>query len=147
MVGNEIKSILRNKLNIIYIIVFIIVALITNIAININSIIDKYYDNEFNKLIDSLDRSEIENSMYMSLEEYITEYRTIGLTLATPLDDETIEEIKKIDHVQEVKQMEFLDNKIWSVNRVVVDDWKNCSYVQKELKKLGLDNYINDIRK
>ena len=143
MVKDGIKSVLRNKSNIIYIVIFIIIAIIVNIAININSIIDKYYDNEFDKLFVNLEVSEV-SELYGSLEEYITNYRTIGLTMAYSLDDDTIETIKKINHVEEVKKIQMRDGKIWRGNTVIVDDWKNCTYVQRQLNKLGLDNYVNN---
>ena len=49
MLKNEIKSVLRNKNNKLYIIVFIFLFLILNFSFNLNIIIDKYYDDKMQK--------------------------------------------------------------------------------------------------
>ena len=136
MIENEIKSIFRNKSNIIYIVMFIIISIIINIVVNINNIIDKYYDNQMNIFIDKLNLSESEKELT------IENFKIVGLGNVDPIDDDTVEKIKKINHVQEVQKLERKNGVIWEVNRVIVDDWKNCKYVQRKLDKMGLDNYI-----
>lgn len=89
MFKNEIKSVLRNKSNKLYIIVFIFLFLILNLSLNLNIIIDKYYDNKMQSELeekieiskaqddnvqDLIISDDYDSSVSEDLEELIKEY-------------------------------------------------------------------------
>ena len=121
MINLQIKSILKNKINLLYIILFIIVFIIINLAINLPEIIYKYYDSKIP-------------------EEYKEQARTLYIADGNiELTNEDMENLKKIEHIQDVKikTLGMQDYELKLTN-IVVDDWKNCSKIQNILDKQGI---------
>ena len=54
MIVNQIKSILRNKANIIYIVIMVVLFVALNISINIQTIIDVFFDVQMNNYTEKM---------------------------------------------------------------------------------------------
>lgn len=121
MINLQIKSILKNKINLLYIILFIIVFIIINLAINLPEIIYKYYDSKIP-------------------EEYKELARTLYIADGNiELTNEDMEDLKKIEHIQDVKIKTLcMQDYELELTNIVVDDWKNCSKIQNILDKQGI---------
>lgn len=137
MIKTQIKSTLRNKFNKIYIVIFFVLFVILNIALNIGNMIDAYYDVKVhNFLQEKVDKY---NESYKENEEWL---RTLQITNYMEEQElqEGIEKIKQIKHVEDYRikfgacpELDITYYDKW----VIVDDWKNCSYVEKQLDKMG----------
>ena len=76
MLKNEIKSLFRNKSNVVYIIIFIFLFFILNISLNLNIIIDKYYDDKMQKELDkAIETSKNQDTAFSEdMSEIMKEY-------------------------------------------------------------------------
>jgi len=144
MMKNELKSVLRNKSNLIYIIIFSILFVVLNIFLNVGRIIDDFFDMKINEYIKTASQEDSEmNSEKIDLKKII---RTIQTTDGKELDEEQKQKLKKMKHVQmiESEDTEVGDVSI-TINNIVIDDWKNCADIQKYLDNQGIDNYVDTI--
>ena len=137
MIKDNIKSVLRNKANYIYIIVFVIIFLVLNISMNMENIVDKYYNIVLENYIKSLTDSDV---IY---EEAKKEVNKIGISNLTELSDETRKMIENIKYVKgiETKEVDFGSSDVITLIFVKVDDWKHIEYVQDNLSNQGLSSY------
>lgn len=124
MVVNQIKSILRNQSNIIYILIMVVLFVSLNISINIQTIIDIFYDIQMNNYtekieIEQMKEVKIEQVIYISSSNFI-------------LTEKIEREIKNVKYVEKIVN----HNEIYYI---VVDDWKNIEYVQNVLDKKGIE--------
>jgi len=147
MIKNELKSILRNKNNFIYLIVIIILFIILNISLNIKFVIAEYYDNKINEYIKSVyeqyKQEFNEEIQDIKLEELI---RTIQTTDGRELAEEQKQKINKMKHVENVKSKVIeLSSTSVTINYILVDDWKNCSKIQYYLDSQGIESYVDTI--
>lgn len=145
MLVNEIKNVLRNKNNLIYIITFIIVFIILNISLNIKNIIDQYYDSKINGYIESIykeyEQSNEEEKIDINFEEL---FRTVQTSNGQELTNEQRQKIKNMKHVKEIKSETInINANTIIINYIVLDDWKNCAEVQKYLDIQGIGNYVD----
>lgn len=101
MMKNELKSVLRNKSNLIYIIIFSILFVVLNIFLNVGRIIDDFFDMKINEYIKTASQEDSEmNSEKIDLKKII---RTIQTTDGKELDEEQKQKLKKMKHVQMIE--------------------------------------------
>ena len=144
MIGNQIKSGLRNKSNKIYIITFMVLFIILNISLNIGKIVDSYYDSKMEDIINANEENEkYSRTIYTIKEITLTEQEKKDImNLKNVKDIET--EIKdwKIGIInEETGKAEFVDTKI-TINYIIVDNWKNCKSVQDYFDSKGIETRI-----
>ena len=140
MLKNEIKSVLRNKSNKLYIIVFIFLFLILNLSLNLNMIIDKYYDDKMQKELEEaieISKTQEDNKQELNisddyseeLKEIIKEYneyakkrkkvdseerdRMIRTSNGKELTEEQQEKLRNMKHVE---SLERNVEKLFSIN-------------------------------
>lgn len=140
MLITQIKSIFRNKSNIIYIIVFAILFTILNIFVNLRTIIDNYYDLKVEERLQSfLAYLDSEDNIEEITEKHKKSQRTVLINDAINLTDEDKEEIKKIKYVEDVETEIIMagEHKI-VLNKIIVDNWKHCTYIEKYFDQKGI---------
>lgn len=123
MIVNQIKSILRNKANIIYIVIMVVLFVALNISINIQTIIDVFFDVQMNNYtekmkVEQIKEVKIEQVTYISSSNF-------------RLTEEKEREIKNIKHVEKIVNHN-------EICYIIVDDWKDIEYVQNVLDKKGI---------
>lgn len=148
MIKTQIKSILRNRVNKLYIIVFFILFTILNFSLNLGNIIDRYYDEKVKDFLQ--ENAEIAEKYeygktYEECEEW---FRTVQITSNNgELSKDEINKIKVIKNVEDFKirvcEYSQLDI-IIQTKCVIVDDWRNCTYVEKQLDKMGYTVYTDN---
>lgn len=144
MIKNELKSVLRNKNNLIYIITFSILFVVLNISLNVGTIIDNFFDKKIDEHVRTVyqEYSKI-NGEEIELEKII---RTIQTTNGKELEEEQKQKLKKMEHVQAIeRQVIEMNTTSITINYIIVDDWKNCEYIQKYLDNQGIDTYVDTI--
>ena len=137
----QIKSILRNKSNIIYIIVFVILFAILNIFLNFGTIIDKYYDLKVEERLQSyLANFNSEDNLEEMAEKHKKTQRTVLINSVINLTEEDKEKIKKVKYVQDVETEIIMAGEHQIVlNKIIVDNWKHCQYVEKYFDQKGIE--------
>lgn len=163
MLKNEIKSLFRNKNNVVYIIVFIFLFFILNLSLNLNIIIDNYYDDKMQKeLEEAIETSKNQDTAFSEdmselMKEYLTYAKKINIEeidrmVRTSNGKElTEEQQQKIQNMKHVESIERNVEKIytieglrdWTVYYILVDSWKNCDDVQDYLDSIGISSYVN----
>ncbi len=123
MIVNQIKSILRNKANVIYIVIMVVLFVALNISINIQTIIDVFFDVQMNNYtekmkVEQIKEVKIEQVTYISSSNF-------------RLTEEKEREIKNIKHVEKIVNHN-------EICYIIVDDWKDIEYVQNVLDKKGI---------
>lgn len=121
MIFSQLKSILKNKANLIYFIVLFVLFIIFNICLNIDTIVYKYYN------------SKIETDCMEAA-------RTITITELINLSEENIQDIKKNKHIENVynKFIDLSSGKI-EIYCITVDNWANVNSVIKEFDENGIN--------
>lgn len=122
MLSIQIKSILRNKVNIEYVIAIIVIFVFLNIGINLTKMVDYFYDTKVKEFMD-------EESLYYARSLSISDSQVV-------LTEEQQEEIKRMKYVEDfrIDTIEIPNQKL-SCYVIVVDDWKHCDYIKKYLIK------------
>ena len=163
MLKNEIKSLFRNKNNVVYIIVFIFLFFILNLSLNLNIIIDNYYDDKMQKeLEEAIETSKNQDTAFSEdmselMKEYLTYAKKINIeeidrmvktSNGKELTEEQQEKLRKMKHVESIERnvekiytIEGLSD--LTVYYILVDSWKNCDDVQKYLDSIGISSYVN----
>lgn len=149
MIKNELKSLLRDRKNFIYIVVFLIISIILNISLNIEKAIDSYYDKIVYEGIEIANQLRDKENLDVSINKQIdfqVLIRTVNTMDGKPLTDEQKKELEKMKCVQEIKSEEH--NGIiepMTIYHIIVDDWKNCENVRKYLNSEGIMSYVDTI--
>ncbi len=149
MFKNELKTIFRNKNNLVYLIIFFIIFIILNFSFNLKLFINKYYDKKINKYIDKC--YEIAQKENITTEtKYEELVRTIYTSDGKKLTNEQIQNLKHLKYVQDIKtnniDIPTFQEPI-TVYCIIVDDWKNCQEIQQFLDIQGISSYIANIDK
>lgn len=141
MIVKQIKAILKNKSNFIYIIFITVIFIILNIIPNLGSFIDSYYD----LLIDKYLKENVEmNESYYELAKY--NIKTL-LVSDNSISINTLEELlKDIQYFQRIyiEPVEFAPDYIVDFVYIELDDWKYCPYVKKYLDDNGIATSYNE---
>ena len=85
---NEIKSTLKNKSNLIYIIIVIILFIILNISLNLKTFIDSYYNYQVENYI-----NEAIEMYSINYDELVNSFKTLQLSDSTNTSVEDLKEI------------------------------------------------------
>lgn len=137
MLKSQIKSLLRNKSNIIYIILIVIIFILLNISINLRIIIDSYYD------------TLLENTIYetiyvyksnLSYDEIQDSYKRILISNGISTSEEEIRRVlSDARHIESVTtEKTYFGDVSYDFIYVKADDWKNCSYIKEYLDNKGV---------
>ena len=111
----NLKSMLRNKSNLIYIIVIIITFIFLNIALASSNLLDCYYEN---RLIELSSESILEDLKELYISDIIT------------LSNEQQEQIKSIKYVEDIQTYTIeMPGQTLTTYHIFVDDWKHDSYI------------------
>ncbi len=132
MLKNKIKSLLKSKSNIIYIIVFVVIFAVFGISINIVNFVDEYYDKVIDNSIEEVLEG-AEETDNITVEKVKETYRTIQVSGTLPEYEKN--KIRNMKHVENIKQ-----EKNDSITYIIVDDWRNCKYVESYLNKQGIEH-------
>ena len=126
MLSIQIKSILRNKVNIEYVIAIIVIFVFLNIGINLTKMVDYFYDTKVKEFMD-------EESLYDARSLFTSDPQVV-------LTEEQQEEIKRMKYVEDfrIDTIEIPNQKL-SCYVIVVDDWKHCDYIKKIFDKKGIE--------
>lgn len=126
MLSIQIKSILRNKVNIEYVIAIIVIFVFLNIGINLTKMVDYFYDTKVKEFMD-------EESLYDARSLFTSDPQVV-------LTEEQQEEIKMMKYVEDfrIDTIEIPNQKL-SCYVIVVDDWKHCDYIKKIFDKKGIE--------
>ena len=100
MMKNQIKSVLRNKSNIIYIFTFVILFAILNVALTIRPLVDQYFDNIVEEYSNTLQTQLNKISSYENIK--IDELAKT-IQISKELTDEQKTEIENIKHVERLE--------------------------------------------
>lgn len=141
MIVKQIKALLKNKSNFIYLILITVIFIILNIIPNLSSIIDNYYD----------------SLLYNSLKEYAEIYGSFPTETAktllvsdnsTPIStlEELLKDVKYFNRIY-VEPVDFGSNYIVDFVYIEVDDWKHCTYVKNYLDNNGIATSYNESEK
>ena len=128
---NEIKSTLKNKSNLIYIIIVIILFIILNISLNLKTFIDSYYNYQ------------VENYINEAIEMYSINYDELVNSFKTLQLSEDLKEIlngkKKVKNIR-TKEVNYGTS---SANYIYIElnDWKDCIDIKQYLDNRGIDTY------
>lgn len=147
MIKNELKSIFRDRKNLIYIIVFTIMSAMLSISLNMKNIINNHYDNKINEYIEIANQSLKEEDIDEYWKRKIN-YQELIRTVQpmSKISDEQKNELKKMKHVQEIRCEEIKTiTKTVKVNYIIVDDWKNRESVQKYLNSQGINSWVDSM--
>ena len=120
----HLKSMLRNKANLIYIIVIVIMFVFLNISLVSSNLIDRYYEN---RLIEERGEAILENLKELYISNIIT------------LSDEQQEQIKSIEHVEDIQIYKIeLPNQTIISYHIFVDNWKHDTDIIKLFDSYGI---------
>lgn len=133
---NQIKSVLRNKSNIIYIFTFVILFAILNVALTIRPLVDQYFDNIVEEYSNTLQTQLNKISSYENIK--IDELAKT-IQISKELTDEQKTEIENIKHVERLEIQKIdLEGEEVHIQYLYLDDWKNFEYVNNRLDALGI---------
>lgn len=126
MLSIQIKSILRNKVNIEYVIAIIVIFVFLNIGSNLTKMVDYFYDIKVKEFMD-------EESLYDARSLFTSDPQVV-------LTEEQQEKIKRMKYVEDfrIDTIEIPNQKL-SCYVIVVDDWKHCDYIKKIFDKKGIE--------
>ena len=135
---NEIKSTLKNKSNLIYIIIVIILFIILNISLNLKTFIDSYYNYQVENYI-----NEAIEMYSINYDELVNSFKTLQLSDSTNTSVEDLKEIlngkKQVKNIR-TKEVNYGTS---SANYIYIElnDWKDCIDIKQYLDNRGIDTY------